>query len=232
MYNNPEIYKNFLKWLFATFDVDETQFRKSLVEKLHLKPGNKVLITGCGLGNDIPTIRELVGTGLICVQDLSEQMINYVVDNFDDEHLYVSVSDAQQLPFGDNQFDATFHFGGINEFNNIKKAIFEMDRVTKSGGRIVFGDEGVASWLRGTDYSNMVINNNILWKHTAPIDKLPYTANNVELSWVLGNCFWVISYTKSEFLPYINPNIEHKSPRGGSMWSRYVESDYFKEKAK
>src|SRR5436190_24389933 len=42
-------YRNFLGWLFETFDQDESQFRKSLIRHLKLKAGAKILITGCGL---------------------------------------------------------------------------------------------------------------------------------------------------------------------------------------
>ena len=39
-----------------------------------------------------------------------------------------------------------------------------MERVVKNGGSITYGDEGIAPWLRNTIYSEMLINNNRLWK--------------------------------------------------------------------
>src|SRR3546814_8144504 len=58
-------------------------------------------------------------------------------------NLFFSVSDACHLPFEDRFFDAAFHFGGINLFDDVEGAIGEMNRVVKPGGRVVFGDEGI-----------------------------------------------------------------------------------------
>lgn len=126
------------------------------------------------------------------------------------------------LPFKDNLFDVVFHFGGINFFGSIKKSINEMHRVAKNNGIIRFGDEGVGSWLRKTEYSDMVINNNALWKKHPPINKIPFHSSNVELKYILENCFYLITYKKNTKFPQINPHVQHKSPRGGSMYSRYI----------
>ena len=37
-----------------------------------------------------------------------------------------------------------------------------MDRVTKPGGKVVFGDEGIAYWLKNTELGKSLITNNIL----------------------------------------------------------------------
>ena len=49
---------------------------------------------------------------------------------------------AQFLPFADNSFDALYHFGGINLFNDPQKAISEFIRVVKKDGIVSWGDEG------------------------------------------------------------------------------------------
>ena len=54
-------YENFLTWLFETFKQDEISFRNSLVEKLNLKAGDRVLVTGCGLGDDVKCILPKLG---------------------------------------------------------------------------------------------------------------------------------------------------------------------------
>src|SRR3546814_5164791 len=78
-------------------------------------------------------------------------------------NLFFSVSDACHLPFEDRFFDAAFHFGGINLFEDVEGAIGEMNRVVKPGGRVVFGDEGIGPWLRDTEFGRIVVNNNPLW---------------------------------------------------------------------
>jgi len=66
-----DVYRNFLDWLFATFDVSEADFRKSLLSLLRLSRGTKVLITSVGLGDDLPIVRRMVGPdGEVHAQDI------------------------------------------------------------------------------------------------------------------------------------------------------------------
>jgi SAM-dependent methyltransferase len=230
MYNqkvSPGIYRNFLDWLFLTFNENELTFRQKLIEKLKLQRGAKVLVTGCGLGDDILPIAAAVGSdGEIYAQDIAAEMVIAASDSIMPDpqyskNIHLSVCDAQNLPFADNFFDAAFHFGGINLFDDIRLAIREMDRVVKPGGRVCFGDEGIGPWLRDTEYGRMAITNNPLWAATAPIDALPRNAIDVELSWVLGNCFYVIGFQVSENGPLINIDVSHKGRRGGTMRTRF-----------
>jgi len=154
--NAESAYENFLKWLFETFKEDEFSFRSSLVEKLNLKEGDRVLVTGCGLGDDIKCIFPKIGsTGELFAQDISDLMIVATArrlsgtdgPSFNMNNLFLSVSNASMLPYQDSYFDAAYHFGGINLFSNIGAAIHEMARVVKVGGKVVIGDEGIASWL-------------------------------------------------------------------------------------
>jgi len=224
---SAEIYRNFLDWLFQTFDENESFFRANLVAKLKLQKGNKVLITGCGLGDDIRPIIDAIGPdGAVYANDLAAEMVvaasHYVMPNqSNSKNIFLSACDAQSLPFSDNFFDGAFHFGGINFFDNMKLAIEEMERVVRPGGRVVFGDEGVAPWLRNIEYGRMAINNNSLWAATVPLDLLPRYCMDVHLSWVLGNCFYVIDFEVSDSGPFMNNDVSHKGRRGGSMRTRY-----------
>jgi SAM-dependent methyltransferase len=220
------MYRNFLNWLFQTFNESESAFRRNLISQLNLKKDDKVLVTGCGLGDDIPPIIEAIGTdGEVFAQDLSSEMTvaasEYVMSAHPLAKIYFSVSNADFLPFADNFFDAAFHFGGINLFDNMTLAISEMERVVKPGGRVLFGDEGVAPWLKEREYGRVAITNNSLWSANAPIDLLPENVVDVKLSWVLGNCFYVISFEVSEKGPFMNMDLPHKGRRGGSMRTRY-----------
>ncbi|MCC3860005.1 class I SAM-dependent methyltransferase [Pseudemcibacter aquimaris] len=238
-YSSPaskEHYRNFLSWLFATFNQNELEFRKSLIEKLNLKKGQKVLITGCGFGDDIEICKLQVGPdGEIHAQDLSKEMVTEAAKNNASDNVMFSISNGLNLPYNDQYFDAVFHFGGINLFGDIKKAIMEMTRVCKVDGQVVFGDEGVAEHLRKEDYGKIAINNNSLWSYDPPLEHLPINAFDIELSYVLGNCFYIISYKVGEGEPYMNIDLIHKGLRGGSARTRYYGqlegvSDKAKEK--
>jgi ubiquinone/menaquinone biosynthesis C-methylase UbiE len=182
----------------------------------------KVLIAGCGLGEDIPLIINIIGEeGELHAQDLSKSMIKKAssLNNFN--NLCFSVSNANSLPYASRYFDVVYHFGGINLFGDIKNAISELERVCKIGGLVLFGDEGIAPHLRGTQYAKIAINNNKLWAADAPVNLLPQNALNIELTYILGNCFYLISFTPSSGLPKMNIDITHKGIRGGTARTRY-----------
>jgi len=228
-YNSPDaskIYRNFLDWLFLSFNQDENVFRQNLIYHLKANVGDKILVTGCGLGEDLQIIANIIGSkGVLCAQDLSKEMVLEAQKNFSKNCNILtpnfSVSDAMSLPFSNRFFDAVFHFGGINLFGDMRNAIQEMTRVTKIGGRIVFGDEGIAPWLRNTEYAKIAVCNNKLWEFEVPLSYLPINCINVNCSWVLGNCFYVIDFEVSEVEPFMNIDIPHEGYRGGTARSRY-----------
>lgn len=219
-----DVYRNFLDWLLATFGEEPHAFRRGLVSRLGVGSGARVLVTGCGLGDDLGAVRDLVGdVGELYANDLSAELIIAAARNpvVIEAKASLAVCDAHTLPFPDGFFDAAFHFGGINLFDDVKRAIAEMGRVVRVGGRVVFGDEGVAPWLKETEYGRIAITNNRLWAASAPLALLPFNALDVQLSWVLGNCFYVIGFDVSAEGPYINLDVPHKGWRGGSMRTRY-----------
>lgn len=227
--DSAAIYRNFLDWLYATFSEDEAQFRASLVDKLHLQNGQRVLVTGCGLGDDVLAMLNIFGGDCrVVATDLSTEMLAGTAQALENrspaERAAVELQscDACHLPWAEGTFDAAFHFGGINLFDDPKLGIAEMARVVKEGGRVVFGDEGVAPWLKDNDYGRMVVANNPLWAADSLIAQLPFSAVNVKQSWVLGNCFYMIEFDKRSEGPKINPDVHHKGWKGGSMRTRHL----------
>ena len=225
MYNSEnatEIYRNFLTWLFESFGQTEIDFRQQILSSLALTKGMKVLVTGCGLGEDIPLIMDMIGPkGELHAQDLSKAMVKAASAVHGHANLYFSVSNGNFLPHPARYFDAVFHFGGINLFGDVKKAIAELERVCKIGGRVVFGDEGIAPHLRGTPYADIAINNIKLWESLPPLHLLPTNALNIELKFLLGNCFYLLAFTPSGGFPKMNIDVVHKGLRGGSARTRY-----------
>ncbi|OQW91997.1 MAG: hypothetical protein BWK78_03010 [Thiotrichaceae bacterium IS1] len=226
--NAAEIHDNSLRWLFDTFGTDEHSFRKTLIAKLDLRKGMKILVTGVGAGNDLPYLVEsMAGEGVIFAQDISKQMLLAGAERTRAKlhdcgvEFFFSVSDATHLPFPDNVFDAAYHFGGLNLFPDIQKGIAEMNRVVKPDGKIVVGDEGVAPWLKQTEYGQMLIKNNPLCAYDAPLSLLPESAKSVKLSWELDYYFYVIEFIVADSGPKINIDIPHVGKRGGSIRTRY-----------
>ena len=223
-----EIHDNALSWLFKTHGVNENELRIELIDKLNLKEGNKILVTATGAGNDLAYISKKIGiSGQVYAQDFAKEMLiaayhrtKKAID-FNKYKIFFSVNDATDLPFNDNEFDATYHFGGINLNKDIKKGIDEMDRVTKPGGKIVFGDEGIAYWLKKTEIAKSLITNNALYNLEPPMSLIPLSAKDVKLSWVINNCFYVIEYIVSDKEWTADINLPHVGKRGGSIKTRH-----------
>lgn len=53
--------------------------------------------------------------------------------------LRAAVGDVRDLPFGDNSFDAIYSMGTIEHFDETERAVAEMTRVLKPGGRAIIG---------------------------------------------------------------------------------------------
>jgi ubiquinone/menaquinone biosynthesis C-methylase UbiE len=227
LYNHDksvEFYINFKEWLFKTFAENESEFRLRIMKKILNSDDKKVLITGCGLGDDIiPALEITDHKAQVYVTDLSLKMVLHAADVYQ-EHVnsvHFSVCNACHLPFPDDYFDAVFHFGGINFFEDSELAIQEMMRVVRVSGKVGFGDESVGPWLRHLDYGKIAITNNQLWASNPPIEKIPFQAVDVKVEWLLGNCFYFISFLKTKHGPYMDIDIPHKGYRGGTMRTRY-----------
>ena len=226
-----DIYDRAVDWQFAAFLENEDTVRETMVDMLALKPGMKVLEIGCGTGRDsFRLARRLGPDGELHVQDLSPRMVEVCRDKmraYTDKYdcrctLEYSASNATALPYDSETFDAVFHFGGFNHFGDLTKGAGELARVAKRGGRILFGDEAVAPWLKGSEFDGIVSTNNSLFKADTPLFCLPDLARDVTVRWLIANCFYVIAFTKGEDgPPKLDLDLKHAGSRGGSLRTRY-----------
>jgi ubiquinone/menaquinone biosynthesis C-methylase UbiE len=224
------IYDTALNWQFAALREDEETVRELMVDMLGPKPDWRILEVGCGTGRDSHRLARRLGAhGMLFMQDLSPNMVHTCVARMADYdsklnfkcRLRYSISNAVYLPFDSGFFDAVFHFGGFNEFSDHKRAAEEFARVVKLGGKVLFGDESVGPWLRGTEFGGIVTTNNPLFNHELPLTSLPVCAREVNVRWIMGNCFYVITFRKGDGPPPLDLDLPHKGWRGGTMRSRY-----------
>jgi SAM-dependent methyltransferase len=213
---------------FSILCQDETVFRKDMIGLLNLKRDSVVLETAAGTGLNLPYIIEKMnGRGHIFVQDISSGMLENCQpalsrkDSQEKIKIHRSIGNAAYLPLPDKYFDAALSFGGIGVFADKERAIKEMFRVVKPGGRIVFGDEGVAPWLRNSRYGKILMDNNHFYADEVPINLLPVEARDVSVRWVMGGGFYLVDMTVGEGEPPANFDFKIPGVRGGTLNTRY-----------
>ena len=135
-------YPVFMAVAFAVIGMSEEGARREILDRLE-PGGGRVLEVSIGPGVNLPYLVKRPDVGEIFGLDISLGQLRrcqsythrkgWSVDLF--------LGNAEQLPFQDAGFDSLFHIGGINFFNDKKKAIEEMIRVARSGARILIADE-------------------------------------------------------------------------------------------
>lgn len=220
-------YDKFQHLSFETFYENETNVRNSIIDKLNLNKGSHVLEINAGTGRDSILIsKRLSKDGLLHVQDISRDMLEVCVNKFQNSEVPLEIhqGDACKLPYPDKIFDAVYSFGGVgmNTYSNNKEAIAEMVRVTKTGGRIVFGGLSLAPWLKNTFFGKVLINHNPHYENEISFNDLPIQARNLNLNWILAGAGFVIDFSVGEGEPSANFEYEIPGSRGGTHLTRYL----------
>jgi len=115
----------------------ETQpFMTGMMEFGHFR-GKKLLEIGCGLGTDL--LQFARGGAEVTGIDLTPASVDLVKKRFALYGMSVEAqsADAECLPFSDASFDVVYSFGVLHHTPNTHKAIDEVHRVLKPGGRII-----------------------------------------------------------------------------------------------
>ncbi len=99
-------------------------------------PGEKILDLAAGTGTSSASLAASGAT--VVAADFSPGMIAVGRQRqAANPRIHFVEADAMDLPFSDGEFDATTISFGLRNVNQPKKALAEMFRVTKPGGRIV-----------------------------------------------------------------------------------------------
>jgi ubiquinone/menaquinone biosynthesis C-methylase UbiE len=100
-------------------------------------PGKSVLEVGCGAGTDL--LQFARGGALVTGLDLTPRSIEIVRRRFEVYGLegQFAIGDAENLAFPDASFDLVYSFGVLHHTPDTERAISEVRRVLKPGGKAI-----------------------------------------------------------------------------------------------
>ena len=121
-------------------------FAKRLLDLLRLPPGGSVLDVGCGSGVVALGAAERVGDGgHVTGCDLSPTMVSLAKQKANEQgaaNVTFREMDAEQLAFPEESFDFVLCAFSLFQFTAIEKALSEMRRVLKPGGKLALSNWG------------------------------------------------------------------------------------------
>ena len=134
----------FLRFLdAANANPGVVEWKPVILDALRLERGMKVLDLGCGIGTDAFDLAERVGPeGHVTGVDFSESLVAEAICRaaVRNQAITFQVGDAQNLSFPDGTFDAVRTERMLMHIPDAEKALSEMARVLRRGGRMAVLD--------------------------------------------------------------------------------------------
>jgi SAM-dependent methyltransferase len=128
--------------LHERFSTSPEPFPRWVFDRLPLESATDVLEVGCGNGNLWHANRDRVPPGLrLTLTDFSEGMIDEARGRLGDVATY-RVADVQELPFANASFDLVIANHMLYHVRVPRRALREIARVLRSGGRVVATTNG------------------------------------------------------------------------------------------
>ena len=124
--------------------IDPRIFHVQLIRR-HLGDlrGRRVLDVGCGKGRFARVFQQQEPEAEIWGLDISEEMLRFVPPG-----IHTRAGSMTELPFEDAYFDAAYATESLEHAVEIDRAIAEICRVVRPGGRIAIIDKNAEQWGR------------------------------------------------------------------------------------
>ena len=122
--------------------IDARIYHVKLIRE-HLGPlaGKRVLDVGCGKGRFARVFHEQEPDAELWGLDISPEMLRHVP-----EGIHTRAGSMTELPFDDAFFDAAYATESLEHAVEIERAVAEICRVVKPGGRIAIIDKNAEQW--------------------------------------------------------------------------------------
>ena len=116
---------------------DDPEFRQHLIQ-FGVSPGDYVLDIGAGTGRMTKHLIGLVGDeGLVIAEDIAEAMLLEGKRRLGNNTQHWLCDDVKALAIKDETFDKVLCFSAFPHFTHPKKALAEMHRVLRHGGKLL-----------------------------------------------------------------------------------------------
>jgi SAM-dependent methyltransferase len=119
------------------WDDDFTAFIRETVQP---RPGQRILDVGCGTGTaEVKLARLRVSQMTVVAVDLNVDRVVQAraTAKAHNMRLSLAAADACALPFADGSFDSAFCVAVLQHIRDVPRAVRELARVTRPGGRVV-----------------------------------------------------------------------------------------------
>ena len=121
----------------ATVAERDTSKLEQMAERLNIEPGSTLLDVGTGTGVFIPfLVRKIGRNGHIIALDFAEEMLKRVMAKGFNGNIDYLCADVTDIPLDDEIFDTVVCYSSFPHFQDKPRALTEMNRVTKSGGKL------------------------------------------------------------------------------------------------
>lgn len=115
-------------------------WKRFAVDRTGLRPGQRALDVASGTGDLARLLAQRVGdAGMVVATDINDSMLWRGRDRLIDAGVIVPAlqCDAEQLPFADGSFDCVTIAFGLRNVTRKARALQEMTRVLRPGGRVL-----------------------------------------------------------------------------------------------
>ncbi len=123
-------------WDEIAVEKDHSKLRQ-MAARLDIRPGSVVLDVGTGTGIFLPFLRQRIGgDGIILALDIAEEMLQKARAKSTNGTVAYLNADAAHIPLPEASVDSVVCYSSFPHFQDKAKALAEMYRVVKNGGRL------------------------------------------------------------------------------------------------
>jgi demethylmenaquinone methyltransferase/2-methoxy-6-polyprenyl-1,4-benzoquinol methylase len=115
-------------------------WKRFALEMSGVRAGSRVLDVASGSGDLAAAFAKRVGpSGLVWMTDINAEMLAAGRDKLLDAGMFAPLArcDAEKLPFPDDSFDCVSVAFGLRNMTHKERALAEMSRVARPGGRVI-----------------------------------------------------------------------------------------------